>query len=139
MIPLLRSPTTWATALLAGWLAACTTSPSSLELDQDGLPGRPPSDAAWGPSSPGRDLHAFGESDWRYGEFLPPGVNPEPTPEKLDFNQQVDSSPYGAKVSDFPRGQADTDFFIYGTSEDDARSDGEAGEGQGVAGFRIPF
>lgn len=130
----------WATTVIVGWLAACTTTPSSIELDADELPGRPESDAAWGPPQPGRTVGGgFGESDWRYGEFLPPGVNPEPIPEKLDFNQQIDSSPFGAEVSDFPLGQADTDFFIIGTSEDEADDDGEAGDGQGMAVFRIPF
>lgn len=138
MIVLYRSPAVLASALLTGWLAACTTTPSSLELDADGLPGRAQTDAAWGPSSPGR-VGGFGESDWRYGEFLPPQVNPEPTPQKLDFNTHLDASPFGAEVSDFPRGRADTDFFIFGTSEDVAGDDGEAGEGQGMAVFRIPF
>lgn len=139
MVVLLRSPAVWTVALVSAWLAACTTAPSSLELDADGLPGRPESDAAWGPSSPGRVVGGFGESDWRYGEFLPPGVNPEPVPEKLDFNQHLDASPFGAEVSDFPRGEADTDFFLFGTSEDVADDDGEAGEGQVGGVLRIPF
>lgn len=107
----------------------------ALRHDRD----RDTSDGAPGPPRPGY-ADDFGESDWRYGEFNPPAVNPDALVDDLDVWSQVGNSPWGGKVWDV-KGREDVDLLIYGSSEDIDRSDGgDPGyDASGAAVLRIPF
>ncbi|MCW8142015.1 MAG: hypothetical protein KIT58_24170 [Planctomycetota bacterium] len=98
-------------------------------------PGRPYPNGAWGQPRPGKSR--FGDPDWRYGEFRPRHVDPDVLLFNPDLQEQIDDSPAGVRVSEFPRGRDNTRVFVVVSSEDDT-SPGPT-PGGGMAVIRVPF
>lgn len=136
------------TIVLALGLGACVNEPRGLVTREDYEDwrdlkhdrDRDPSDGAPGPPRPGY-ADDFGESDWRYGEFNPPSINPDALVDDLDVWSQVGNSPSGGRVWNM-KGKEDVDLLIYGSSEDvDPNDDAgdDAYDASGAAVIRIPF